>query len=514
MRSGFFLAKIPEITIPAGDTTLNRGSGWVVHKFGGTSVASPASWETIREAIANTRAEGRRPLVVCSALSGISDRLDELLAARDRGRSGRDQLVEIAERHHEFAAALGIDGSDLVEDRVRTIERRLAASPPGQEVPPPIRAEVMAAGELLLTGLAARWLAAAGAGMAWRDARRLLCVDPPPDGACARQAFLSAVCASASHPDEALVRALDTVEESGIITQGFIARDRDGRTVLLGRGGSDVAAAHFAARIGADRLEIWTDVPGIFTANPQTAPGARLLSRLSYNEAESLAGLGAKVLHPRTIEPVRQAGVPLRIRWTAHPDAVGTEVTEDGGDAGHGVKAVSARGHMCLVTMVRPQEWQPVGFMADVAACFKEHALCMDLVSSSPSRIQTTLDLDAAPGTPERIPALLGDLKRVCDPEVRYDVATVSLVGRGIRNTMHEYAPKLGILHDKEILMISPTANDLSISFAVPRRQEEELVHRLHRVLFEEFPLDDHFGPTLAEIEASAPVLEDASARN
>lgn len=479
---------------------MNWGCKWAVLKYGGTSVAAPENWETILETIRATRAEGLRPLVVCSALSGVSDFLEDLLAAADAGDDLEPRLDALADRHREFATALGIDAEDIVGAERERIAALLTAGPAG-EVSPEIRADVMAAGELLSTKIGRRWLAVHGVDAAWRDARELLTAETPPEGACDRQAFLSAVCGC--EPDAAARRSLDETPEPVVITQGFIARDGAGRTVLLGRGGSDVAASLLAARIGAERVEIWTDVPGIFTANPQAIAEARLLSRLSYNEAESLAGMGAKVLHPRAIDPVRQAGVPLHIRWTSRPEVRGTEVSDDGGEAGRGVKAVASRGRMCLVSMVRPEEWQPVGFMADVAACFRDHALCMDLVSSSPSRIQATLDLDAASGTEERIPALLRDLEKVCDPTIRYDVATVSLVGRGIRGTMHDFAPKLGILEDREILMLTPAANDLSISFAVPRRQEQGLVRRLHRVLFEEFELDDHFGPTLSELESA-----------
>ena len=170
---------------------------------------------------------------------------------------------------------------------------------------------------------------------------------------------------------------------------------------MLGRGGSDTAAAYLASRIGAARVEIWTDVPGLFTANPRAVSGARLIHRLGYAEAETLATMGAAALHPRAIGPVREAGIPMHIAWTRHPELEGTVIGSQIGEAG--VKAISSRNGLCLVSTRRPASWQPVGFMADVAECFRKHELCMDLVSSSPSDIRATVDLDADPSAEGRM---------------------------------------------------------------------------------------------------------------
>src|SRR3546814_7676237 len=129
-----------------------------------------------------------------------------------------------------------------------------------------------------------------------------------------------------------------------LLTQGFIARHADGGTAILGRGGSDTSAAYFGALLGAQRVEIWTDVPGLFSANPRVVPDARLLTRLDYAEAQEIATTGAKVLHPRSIKPCRDAGVPLAILDTEHPERPGTSI--DGkGETVPGVKAVRSEEH-------------------------------------------------------------------------------------------------------------------------------------------------------------------------
>ena len=133
------------------------------------------------------------------------------------------------------------------------------------------------------------------------------------------------------------------------ITQGFIASDASGDTVLLGRGGSDTSGSYFAAKLGARRLEIWTDVPGMFTSNPRSVPTARLLQSLDYDEAQEIASSGAKVLHPRCILPVKQYGIPLYVHATQTPELKGTVVTPTGGDGGARVKAVCIKKGITLL---------------------------------------------------------------------------------------------------------------------------------------------------------------------
>src|SRR5262249_28711225 len=160
--------------------------------------------------------------------------------------------------------------------------------------------------------------------------------------------YLAASCSSAAEPELA---AKLGKESDIILTQGFIARDANGETVLLGRGGSDTSASYFAAKLVAERLEIWTDVPGMFTANPRKVPDARLLLRLGYEEAQELATMGASVLQPRCIEPVRRHGIPLLIRWTQHPEREGTVIAADVSGGGAEVKAVSDKRNLVLVSM-------------------------------------------------------------------------------------------------------------------------------------------------------------------
>src|SRR6201999_4088524 len=149
-----------------------------------------------------------------------------------------------------------------------------------------------------------------------------------------------------------------------VITQGFIASDDEGNTVLLGRGGSDTSAAYFAAKLRAQRLEIWTQGPGMFSANPRSTPTARLIRALHYDEAQEIATSGAKVLHPRCLLPARQYQIPLYVYATQTPALEGPLITGEAASAAQ-VKAVCNRKGITLISLDSPGMWHQVGFMAD-----------------------------------------------------------------------------------------------------------------------------------------------------
>jgi diaminopimelate decarboxylase/aspartate kinase len=361
-------------------------------------------------------------------------------------------------------------------------------------------AEVMACGELLSTRLGTQWLERNGFSVAWRDARRMLQAEPGMPGLTDHQRFLLATCDT--ERDDSLCGQIDDVDEhSVVVTQGFLAGDEQGRTVLLGRGGSDTSAAIFAAKIDAARLEIWTDVPGMFTANPHEIPAARLLNSLSYDEAETLAGMGAKVLHPHCIEPVRRTGVPLHIRWIKNPEVPGTVIEAALTDHANGLKAVAARDSLCLITMERNAGWQPIGFLADVCSIFKKHALSIDLLASSSSNIRITIDLADNVIREEKMEPLVSDLKKVCRTMVHDNAASVCLIGHEIRATIHRLGPTLAVLEEQNLLMLTQAANDLTFSFVVPGDRMKPLLTSLHETLFEQSLDDEHFGPTWAELQ-------------
>ncbi len=488
-------------------TCIMDAPSWLVLKFGGTSVATPERWRTIATVAQRYVADGYRPVLVCSALSGISDQLENLVQEAAAGASPDATLAAVRAQHAALADGVGVspDGLDALwatlEARVETIAAQGAATPAD-------RAAVLGMGELLSTRLGEAILAAHDVPATWIDARQHLRAADAPHLPPARR-YGSATCSV--YPDPVTQQHLAQTTDAVCITQGFIASNALGETVLLGRGGSDTSAAYFAALLDAERLEIWTDVPGLFTTNPHDVPAARLLKQLSYDEAQELATMGGSILHPRCLAPVRQYDIPLHVRSTNAPAIDGTVISPDVPDTGPQVKALSAKTGITAIRMDTLGMWQEVGFLADVFAVFKHHGLSVDLVATSEANVTVTLDPMANALDPEVIDRLVHDLGAYCTARVVRGCGVVSLVGRHIRALLHELGPALEVFDEQQIYMVSQAASDLNFSFVVDEEQAPRLVHKLHDILFAARTPDATFGPTWSELvadEAPAPAAE------
>ncbi len=478
---------------------------WLVLKFGGTSVSSGEAWGRIEQIVRARRAEDAHLLVVHSALAGVSNRL----AAFVSELGDPNVLVrEIAERHDALAVELGVPNAPLAPwlDELGRLATGIALL---GEASPASQARLLALGELLATTLGAAFLNARGLATAWLDARELL-VSVPARHASAASGYLSAECRHDPDPDFA-ARLAERLGESIGLTPGFIARNGRGETVLLGRGGSDTSAALFGAKLGARRVEIWTDVPGMFSADPRLLPEARRLEALDYDEAQEIATMGAKVLHPRAIAPVRAGGIPLHVLSTAHPDLPGTRI-ERGAPGGARVKAIGVKHGVALVSMETLGMWQQVGFLADAFACFKARGLSVDLVSCSETNVTVTLDPIANPLSPDLLAALAAELRTLAEVEIRTDCAVVSLVGRDIRTILHRLGPALELFADQRIHLVSQAASDLNLSFVVDAEAADRLARQLHDLVIgrPERGRDPVLGPTWSELTGSSATVEAA----
>ncbi|MGA3157509.1 MAG: aspartate kinase, partial [Steroidobacteraceae bacterium] len=278
--------------------TPRAESPWIVLKFGGTSVSTLANWQNIARVVRKRLAESERVLIVHSAVSGITDRLENFLRAALAG-THIEMLAAIEARHHALATELGVGSSEDLERYFAELRQMGAGLALMGEASERTQARIMGMGELMATELGARYLRSQGIESSWWDARLGLRAEAR-ESASMRANYLSATCDFS--PDVALKASLGALP-GVVITQGFIASNEAGDTVLLGRGGSDTSGAYLAAKLEARRLEIWTDVPGMFSANPRATPSARLLRALHYDEAQEIASSGAKVLHPRCILP-------------------------------------------------------------------------------------------------------------------------------------------------------------------------------------------------------------------
>jgi bifunctional diaminopimelate decarboxylase / aspartate kinase len=469
-------------------------SSWIVLKLGGTSVSSLANWRNIARVVSERRASGARVLLVHSALSGVTDRLEELLDATC-GEEREGLLAAIEERHRQLARELAISASAALDTQFAELRQIMAQAAPGAAKSDRTRARVLASGELMATHLGALYLATAGLEVEWADARGMLRASAR--GASNKAAMLSATCDFA--PDAELEARLDA-RAGVIVTQGFIASDAAGHTVVLGRGGSDTSAAYLAAKLRAARLEIWTDVPGMFSANPRATPSARLLRALDYDEAQEIASNGAKVLHPRCILPVRQARIPLHVYATHTPALEGTVVSHEGGDAGAQVKAICIRKGITLIALDSPGMWHQVGFLADAFQIFKEYGMSVDLVSTSETNVTVSLDPAANSLDAALLEALVQGLERLCRVQVIGPCASVSLVGRNIRTILHRLGDAFELFAEQKIYLLTQAASDLNFTFVVDENQGERLVEELHDLLIRPVPGDRVLGPTWEQL--------------
>ena len=460
---------------------------WLVLKFGGSSVATTDRWRSISSIVMN-RAKTANVVVVCSALKGISDMLESLPDATLGGQH-KAILHAIRVQHHALANDLGVDVTEGIDSLCEDLDRLCLGASLVGEFGPKLRARVMSAGELLSTRIGAGFLRHVGIDCAWLDARECL-ISAEETGDSWRDT-LSAQMRDGASPE--LQERLNRDGHRVYLTQGFIGRNPSGQTVLLGRGGSDVSAALFAAALEAERCEIFSDVPGMYTANPQRVPSARLLRQLDYEEAQELASMGAKVLHPRALAPLRKANIPLQLGATQSPDHQGTEILQETRFRGR-VKSVSAKRGITLVRMDSIGMWQQVGFLADAFACFKKHGLSIDLVSTSETNVTVSLDPTANTLDPSRLEPLLRELSSFCHAERVSPCATVSLVGRDIRTILHELAPVLSAFEERRVHLVTQAASDLNLSFVVDEEEADRLVAKLHGLLFGSQSQDELLG--------------------
>jgi len=470
---------------------------WIVLKFGGTSVSRRHRWNTIGE-LAKKRADetGGRVLVVVSALSGVTN---ELTAIADGAADSRARVAALVARHNDFLAELEL-GEEVLAARLAALQA-LLGDPRAARRPLDWQAEVLGQGELLSSTIGAAYLRGNGLDFGWMDARDWLQAQPPAPNQTEWSQRLSVNCQWQG--EAGFKERFNAQPTRMLLTQGFIARHGDGGTAILGRGGSDTSAAYFGALLGASRVEIWTDVPGMFSANPKDVPDARLLTRLDYYEAQEIATTGAKVLHPRSIKPCRDAGVPMAILDTERPHMPGTSI-DGSAEPVPGVKAISRRNGIVLVSMEGIGMWQQVGFLADVFDLFRRHGLSVDLIGSAETNVTVSLDPSENLVSTDVLAALSADLSEICKVKVIVPCAAITLVGRGMRSLLYKLSDVWATFGKERVHMISQSSNDLNLTFVIDEADADGLLPILHAELIDSGAMpvyeEQVFGPRWREI--------------
>ena len=476
---------------------------WLVLKFGGTSVSGPQQWQTIASLARQRLDDGYRLLLVCSAISGITDALQAL--ARHAEKYDTADVTAILHRYRQLSIKLAIETQDLLHEAGDEITRLLGliARAQDQAGKYSAMASLLSVGEWLSTRFGERFLALC-LPVEWVDAREAL-LTLPETGTSGRRARLSARCSSVA--DRILAHNWQQ-KAPLLITQGFVAAHPDGGTALLGRGGSDTSAALLASRLEAEHIEIWTDVPGFFSADPRVIPEARLLQILNYDEALEMAASGAKVVHSRCIRAAADADIPILVGDLAHADFPGTTIRRDVASATiatQGIRSVCRQLHMVVLLLQNLDTREHVGFLAWVFAQISEAGISVDLVATSETTTTVAFNRISNQLDDVTIEQLAERLRERCAVTIYPQCSGINLVGRGARVALADLDPESGFFAEHPLLMLSQSANDLCISMLLRSGDAEELLKILHQALIgkglDAVDQSRIFGPSWQEIQ-------------
>ncbi len=443
-------------------------------KFGGSSVADADRMRSVARLVQRTAAalEGRSGiLVVSSAIGGATDILVNAGAAAAAGdESGAFAFIEgLLQRHQKIAEAL-FEGHipDFVTQCLAEARTDLLPLLKGaallRELPPRSADLLYGRGEILSTALLAAYM-----GCAWVDARGILVTDSN---------FGAAKPDSRATKGRAAAKLRPLLERGSVaVIQGYIGANAEGQPTTLGRGGSDYSASLFGAALGASEIQIWTDVEGILSADPRVVPAARPIELLGYDEAAELAAFGAKVLHPATILPAVELGIPVTVRNSMKPDGHFTTISKNAG-SGRSVTALASRGPVTVITVRDARMLGGAGFLARIFEVFGRLGASVDLISTSEVSVSMTLD----PGAP--IQRLEEELSEFAAVRVDKDRAIVALVGEQLRRTKGVPALAFEAMKDIAVEMISLGSNEINLSVVVQNDMAPEAMRRLHAAFF------------------------------
>jgi len=473
----------------------------IVMKFGGTSVEDAPAIERVAEIVRSRSAEG--PAVVVSALARVTD---QLLAAGQAAAAGdRDRALELAsalrQRHLRTASEL-LPGNQLskvqpaLESNFKLLQELLTGVATLQELSPRSTDCLLSFGELLSSEIVSAAFAARDLAAERVDARECLITDNSHTKA-------APLFDETRARIEARVRPL--VERHVIpVMGGFIGATLDGVPTTIGRGGSDYSASIVGAAMQAERIEIWTDVPGMMTTDPNLCPEARLIEEISFEEAAELASFGAKVLHPATLLPAIEKNIPVLVLNSRNPAGAGTCIRAHVPGNHHPVRAIAAKRHSTIVNVAGERGEIPRGFLREVLAVFDRHQCQVDIVASSQVRITLAVESDSA------APELLADLERFAQVSCEPRQAIVSVVGQNLRGRQGIAASVFSSVAAAgvNVRMISQGASEINISFVIHEEDVPAAVRRLHSDLFAEADTEESRRPSGSVVQREANASE------
>jgi aspartate kinase len=448
----------------------------VVMKFGGSSVINAAAIAGVTSIVATERTADQMPVVVVSAMAGVTDTLLSLAEAAACGDAPAVEAgIDALRRRHVEAAVTLTDGDDRTLlaaiasefDELAGVFRVISSA---RAVDPAAMDMVMAIGELLSSRIVAAAMSARALPAVWVDARLLIATDAQHTRAVP---ILERIREAAD-----LVLAPLLADGQLPVLGGFLGRAPNGATTTLGRGGSDYSASLIGAAIAASEIQIWTDVDGMLTADPRIVPNGDVVPLLSFAEAAELAYFGAKVLHPSTIFPAVSRSIPVRIRNSCRPEAKGTLITASRSPVDRPFAALAGKRGITVIDIISTRMLMAHGFLQRVFEVFEEFETSVDVVTTSEVSVSVTIDDN------RHLSAIISALQHVADVTADEDMAILSVVGEGLRHDSSLAARIIGALTGFPLKMVSQAASRRNVTVVLPGPELARAMTHLHREFF------------------------------
>jgi aspartate kinase len=437
----------------------------IVMKFGGTSVESA---EAIARVAGIVRARlDREPVVVVSAIGKTTNKLLAVASDAVSGKSqaARKDLDDLRLFHLREAAGLGTDAK--IEDHFRELSALVDGLAIVGELTPRATDAISAYGERLSSIIVAAYFNHCGLRTQHLDAREYIVTDRRHTQAAPLFATTNALL-------QKLVAPTSEVRVMG----GFIASTEDGVTTTLGRGGSDYTASIVGAGIGAEEIQIWTDVDGMLTADPTIFPGGHRVKVCSFAEAAELAYFGAKVLHPATVLPAIEKNIPVRILNSRRPKAEGTLIVSDPPPSSSPIRSIACKRNITVVNIVSTRMLMAHGFLRRIFEVFDRYETPVDMVATSEVSVSLTIDNTCS------LAAIQDELEAFAEVSIEEHQAIVCMVGENIRRCDNVSARAFAALDGIRPRMVSQGASQLNLSMVVAASDLQRAVESLHREFF------------------------------
>ncbi|WP_318451637.1 lysine-sensitive aspartokinase 3 [Photobacterium leiognathi] len=448
-------------------------SALTVAKFGGTSVADfTAMSRSAKIVIANPDTK----IVLISACSGVTNILVELANGVSDASTRQQRLQTLTQTHQDVLDQLKQPSSiqDAIYsllDSVATLAEQAAITTSAQ-----LTDQIVSHGELLSTYLFTQILVEQNAPAVRVDIRPIMCTDDQ---------FGKAVPQPEQIKQQAKTQLLPLLDGNIVVSQGFIGSNSKGVTTTLGRGGSDYSAALVAEAVNASTLEIWTDVPGLYTTDPRITPAAKPIKEISFSEASEMANFGAKILHPSTLVPAVRQQIPVFVGSSKAPEQGGTWIRQSVEDAPL-FRALALRANQTMVTLTSLNMFHAYGFLAEVFRILAEHKISIDLITTSEVSVSLTLDqTDTGGGAPTLPLKAVEELSQLCRVEVEQGLSLVALIGNQMSDTKGSAKDIFGALEDHNLRMICYGASPHNLCFLINEDEAKDVVRTLHASLLE-----------------------------